>query len=183
LTDLYDLYFEEDDAPLPVKDERSLGRRIALQILYEVDLASHDLMQVVEMHQRRQNPSRRATRYMRQIVIGTWENRETADEAIRRYAPEYPLDQIAAIDRNILRIAIFEFAIGAVTPVGVAIDEAVELAKQFGSDASPGFVNGVLGSLADDEVMTEHIRKRQPAGDSNESESAQEERGQDDLET
>lgn len=176
MADLYDLYSEEDDAPLPVKDERSLGRRIALQILYEVDLASHDLMQVIDMHQRTQNPSRRASRYMRQIVIGTWQHRETADDVIRQYAPEYPLDQIATIDRNVLRIAIFEFAIGAITPVGVAIDEAVELAKQFGGDASPAFVNGVLGSLADDTEMTAQIRAPQTEDD---ADVIQDERGDD----
>jgi N utilization substance protein B len=70
---------------------------------------------------------------------------------IARYAPEWPLDQIAAIDRNILRIATWEFAAQRDTPVKVAINEAVELAKAFGSDSAPRFVNGVLGSLAEHE--------------------------------
>ena len=60
-----------------------------------------------------------------------------------------PLDQIAAIDRNILRIALWEFAVYHDTPIKVAINEAVELAKQFGSDSAPRFINGVLGALAD----------------------------------
>ena len=71
------------------------------------------------------------------------------DTLIARYAPEWPLDQMAVIDRNILRIAIFEFMIGRLTPVKVAINEAVELAKTYGSDSAPRFINGVLGTLAD----------------------------------
>ncbi len=74
----------------------------------------------------------------------------TLDRIISQYAPEWPLEQIAAIDRNILRQACWEFAAPAgETPVKVAINEAVELAKLFGSDSAPRFVNGVLGSLAD----------------------------------
>lgn len=154
-----DFFTDEGDSPTPVSDERSLGRRIALQILYEVDVARHNPMDVIDIHQRSQNPSRRASRYMRQLVLGTWKQRELTDEAIRVYAPEYPLDQLAAIDRNILRMAIYEFAVSAITPVGAAIDEAVELAKQFGADGSPSFVNGVLGSLAEDEDMLTKLRQ------------------------
>ena len=73
------------------------------------------------------------------------------DTVLARYAPEWPLDQIAAVDRNILRIAAWEFAGKQGTPIKVAINEAVELAKAFGSDSAPRFVNGVLGSLADHE--------------------------------
>ncbi|MCJ7723188.1 MAG: transcription antitermination factor NusB, partial [Anaerolineales bacterium] len=71
------------------------------------------------------------------------------DLSISKYAPEWPLDQIATIDRNILRIASWEFAVKCDTPVKVAINEAVELAKLFGSESAPRFVNGVLGSLAE----------------------------------
>jgi N utilization substance protein B len=72
------------------------------------------------------------------------------DRLIARYAPEWPLDQMAVIDRNILRIAIYEFLITDETPVKVAINEAVELAKVYGSDSAPRFINGVLGTLADE---------------------------------
>jgi transcription antitermination protein NusB len=71
------------------------------------------------------------------------------DESIAQYAPEWPFDQIAAIDRNILRMACWEFAVFHDTPLKVAINEAVELAKQYGSDSAPRFINGVLGSLAE----------------------------------
>jgi N utilization substance protein B len=84
-----------------------------------------------------------------QIVEGVVEYLSHIDKLIARYAPEWPLDQMAVIDRNILRIAIFEFLISEQTPVKVAINEAVELAKTYGSDSAPRFVNGVLGTLAD----------------------------------
>ncbi len=71
------------------------------------------------------------------------------DMLIARYAPEWPLEQMAVIDRNILRIAIFEFIASEETPVKVAINEAVELAKTYGSDSAPRFINGVLGTLAE----------------------------------
>jgi N utilization substance protein B len=71
------------------------------------------------------------------------------DALIAQYAPDWPLDQVASIDRNILRIALWEMALHAETPVKVTINEAVELSKAYGSDSTPRFVNGVLGSLAD----------------------------------
>lgn len=82
------------------------------------------------------------------LVKGVIENRGQLDAMIHRYAPEWEVNQIAVIDRNILRIAVYEFGISLETKVEVAINEAVELAKVFGSDSTPGFVNGVLGSLA-----------------------------------
>jgi N utilization substance protein B len=79
---------------------------------------------------------------------------------IAKYAPEWPLEQVAPIDRNILRLAFWEFAVQRETPLKVAINEAVELAKQFGSDAAPRFVNGVLGSLAEhkDEIRQSVVK-------------------------
>ena len=71
------------------------------------------------------------------------------DNFIAQHAPEWPLDQVATIDRNILRIALWEFGVQGKTPIKVVINEAIELSKEFGSDSTPRFVNGVLGSLAD----------------------------------
>jgi len=87
--------------------------------------------------------------FARQIIFGVLPLTTTLDQIIAKYAPEWPLDQIAAIDRNILRMALWEFAVHHDTPIKVAINEAVELAKQFGSDSAPRFINGVLGALAD----------------------------------
>lgn len=89
--------------------------------------------------------------FARRIIFGVLPLTAALDVAIAKYAPEWPFDQIAAIDRNILRIAAWEFAVDGDTPVKVAINEAVELAKIYGSESAPRFVNGVLGSLADHE--------------------------------
>jgi N utilization substance protein B len=85
--------------------------------------------------------------FARELVQGVSTNKEQIDAMIGRYAPEWPVDQISIIDRNVLRISIYEIIMGQDTPTKVAINEAVELAKQFGSDSSGRFVNGVLGSL------------------------------------
>ncbi len=82
------------------------------------------------------------------LVRGVIHNREDIDQKIRRFAPAWPVEQIPAVDRNILRLAIFELLFDKKVPVKVAINEAVELAKKFGGDNSPKFVNGVLGSVS-----------------------------------
>ena len=91
-----------------------------------------------------------------QIVFGVWPLVDDLDQFISEQAPEWPLDQVAVIDRNILRIALWEFAVSRITPMKVAINEAVELAKLYGSDSAPRFVNGVLGSLASRQNEIQH---------------------------
>jgi N utilization substance protein B len=95
--------------------------------------------------------------FARKLIFGVLPLRHDLDRLIAEYAPEWPLDQIAAIDRNILRIAFWEFAVQRETPVKVAINEAVELAKLFGSDSAPRFINGVLGALADHQHAIEQV--------------------------
>jgi N utilization substance protein B len=136
---------------------RTRARAFALQVLYEVDMVAH--LPGVVFQQRLedartegQNPlDDELVEFARQIVAGVSVMTEKLDHAIERYAPEWPFDQIAAIDRNILRMAAWEFAASRQTPLKVAINEAVELAKEYGSDSAPRFINGVLGSLADHE--------------------------------
>ncbi len=86
--------------------------------------------------------------FARKLVHGVIAQAAALDRLIQKYAPEWPLDQMALIDRNILRMAIWEFAAERQTPIKVAINEAVELAKLYGSDSAARFVNGVLGALA-----------------------------------
>ena len=93
----------------------------------------------------------RAELSMPLILLGGITNRQTIDRIIAKYAPEWPVEQLAIIDRNVLRLAIFELGSrDADTPAKVVINEAVELAKRFGSDNSPRFINGVLGSALDE---------------------------------
>jgi N utilization substance protein B len=88
----------------------------------------------------------RVESYARRLLTGVLKCRDHLDRYIQVHAPEWPLDQVAVVDRNILRMALYEFTVGDV-PVKVAINEAVELAKLYGSDSSSRFVNGVLGAL------------------------------------
>ena len=128
---------------------RTRARSLALQVLYEVDLASHPPGDVFRSRLEEAPMAHDLSDFARQIIFGVLPMTQTLDTLIARYAPEWPLEQIAAIDRNILRIALWEFAVLQETPIKVAINEAVELAKRFGSDSAPRFVNGVLGALAD----------------------------------
>lgn len=86
--------------------------------------------------------------FVRELVLGVLASRATLDDLIGRFAPAWPVEQISPIDRNVLRLAIFEILHHNSVSVKVAINEAVELAKAFGSESSPKFVNGVLGSVA-----------------------------------
>ena len=128
---------------------RTRARSLALQVLYEVDIANHPPADVFKSRLEEAPLTDDLAEFARQIIFGVLPLTNNLDLLIARYAPEWPLDQIAAIDRNILRIALWEFAVLRETPIKVAINEAVELAKLFGSDSAPRFVNGVLGALAD----------------------------------
>lgn len=86
--------------------------------------------------------------FTRALVSGVIQNKERLDLTIQKLAPAWPVEQIPAIDRNILRLALFEILLDNKVPIKVAINEAVELAKTFGGDTSPKFVNGVLGSAS-----------------------------------
>ena len=128
---------------------RTRARALALQVLYEVDVTNHPPAEVFNERLKETPLSPELSEFARQIIFGIIPITTILDSSIAQYAPEWPFDQIAAIDRNILRMACWEFAVSHETPVKVAINEAVELAKQFGSDSAPRFVNGVLGSLVD----------------------------------
>ena len=131
---------------------RTRARSIALQVLYETDMAENHLPGDVLQTRLNEAPlAEDLAEFSRQIVFGVLPLTHDLDQLIAKYAPEWPLDQIAAIDRNILRIAFWEFAVSRETPVKVAINEAVELAKLYGSDSAPRFVNGVLGTLVEHE--------------------------------
>ena len=130
-----------------MKGERRRARELALQALYEVDLVGHAPATVLHVcFGSDVDPNPRVEGYARALVAGILASIEQLDQYIQSHAPEWPLDQVAVIDRNLLRMALYEFTVGKV-PVKVAINEAVELAKDYGADSSPRFVNGVLGAL------------------------------------
>ena len=127
---------------------RRKARRLALQILYEMDCSGHAMESTFAYPSGDLNQENGYNDFALQLVAGAWEHRAWLDQVIHRHAPEWPLTQMPYIDRNILRIAIWEFGVYGDTPLKVAINEAVELAKRYGSESSYRFVNGVLGALA-----------------------------------
>jgi N utilization substance protein B len=146
-----------------MKRERRRARAMALQALYEIDSVGHPTEDVIRRHLEA-NPTltEEAAVFFRRIVTGTLAHAARLDRHIARSAPQWPVGELAVVDRNILRLALWELAVTRETPLKVAINEAVELAKRFGSDSAPRFVNGVLGALAQDEQ--ELRRLLQPAG-------------------
>jgi N utilization substance protein B len=127
---------------------RRKARTIALQALYEVDSVARSAEAVVERLLGEGELSEENNVFVRDLVGGVVRNKDEIDRNIQRFAPAWPIEQIAMIDRNILRLAIFEILFDNKVPVKVAISEAVELAKSFGSENSAKFVNGVLGSVS-----------------------------------
>jgi len=127
---------------------RRKARAIALQALYEVNSVGHDVEKVLPRLLAESGLSEENASFVRGLVSGVLQNKGKIDQHIKNFAPAWPVEQIPIVDRNILRLAIFEILLDNSVPVKVAINEAVELAKKFGSDSSPRFVNGVLGSVS-----------------------------------
>lgn len=132
---------------------RHLGRIVALQTLYEQDFrreaedSSFDLHEVLQRNIARYSETIDDVDFITKLVDGVSKNATTLDERLQPLAPEWPIDQIARMDRVVLRIGAYELLFNKDVPPKVAINEAVELAKAFGGDNSSKFINGVLGSL------------------------------------
>jgi N utilization substance protein B len=127
---------------------RRRARTLALQALYEVDSAGHTADNVLNRLLDEEKLPEENASFVRELVTGVIQNKQKLDQNIKIFAPAWPVEQISVVDRNILRLAIFEILIDNKVPVKVAINEAVELAKTFGADNSPKFINGVLGSVS-----------------------------------
>lgn len=126
---------------------RRKGRILALQTLYEVDTARHDVNAILERSRASNEAQDDWWQFGCELARGVVSGIARIDRIIESYAPNWPASQLSSIDRNILRIAVYELTTSTDTPPKVAANEAVELAKSFGSDSSQRFVNGVLGSL------------------------------------
>lgn len=126
---------------------RRQARSVALQALFEIDSVGHSREQVIHQRIEDEALSEEGASFAQTLVQGVVDHRAQLDAIIKKHAPEWPVDQLAIVDRNILRIALFELQHASDVPIKVAINEAVELAKIFGSDTAPRFVNGVLGAF------------------------------------
>ncbi len=121
-----------------------------MQLLHEVDCSGHPLDSTLQwvLEQTRLSPVSRI--FIQDLAAQVVAHSQELDREIRRYAPAWPVEQLPAVDRNILRIAIYELKFARDTPPKIAINEAVELAKRFGGEGSQRFVNGVLGAVMRD---------------------------------
>jgi N utilization substance protein B len=127
---------------------RRKARVAALQALYEADVSGHATMETLDRLCAEEELTAQQRAFAQELVAGVIEKRDAIDDVIAQAAPQWPVGQIAAIDRNILRLAIREILMNNGAPIRAAINEAVELAKTYGSDNSAKFVNGVLGSVS-----------------------------------
>jgi len=126
---------------------RRQARIAALQALYELDCTKHKVEETSARLRARETLAQEALSFSEELVKGVLQHKSELDALIKKFAPAFPPEQMASIDRNILRLAIFEILFNDKTPFKVAINEAIELAKEFGSDSSPRLINGVLGSI------------------------------------
>jgi transcription antitermination protein NusB len=128
--------------------QRRKARVLALQALYELDSVPHQASEVISRLTEQMNATKDTSAFATELVEGVLVERSKIDAMIVKLAPAWPVDQIPAIDRNILRLAIYEVVIDNKVPMRAAINEAVELAKVYGGENSPKFINGVLGSVS-----------------------------------
>jgi transcription antitermination protein NusB len=127
--------------------QRHLARIVALQTLFELEFAANSPDSVLERTLKTKALIGDSASFAGELVHGVLDNQDQLNDTIKRFATAFPVDQLAPMDRNILRIALYEILIDQKTPAKVAVNEAVELAKEFGADTSPKFVNGVLGAV------------------------------------
>ena len=138
---------DDDDWGMGSLRGRRKARALALQVLFEVDTSSHTAEAAQAWVLAENAASPQAHSFVTALVHGVAEHLPDLDQQIQRFAPTWPLSQLPPVDRNILRMAIYELTVDTETPPKAAINEAIELAKLFGGDSAPRFINGVLGAL------------------------------------
>jgi transcription antitermination protein NusB len=126
---------------------RRKARIAALQVLYELDCTKHKVEEASARLRAGETLTQEGLTFSEELVKGVLHHKSELDALIEKLAPAFPVEQMPIIDRNILRLAIFEILYSKGTPLKVAINEAIELAKGFGSDSSPRLINGILGSI------------------------------------
>jgi N utilization substance protein B len=141
------------------------GRLLVLQVLYETDVTAHDWRVSLAHHAESMHSSAASRAFAEHLLGGVLAERDALDAEIVRFAPAFPVAQLAVVDRNILRLAMYELRQEPDTPWKVVINEAVELAKTYGGDATPRFVNGVLGAVIESDLVTSDAEASQAVGE------------------
>ena len=130
---------------------RRMPRILALQALFESDVSGHSLNECLDRLLNDRNMSSKLRSFARELIVGVDKNRSYIDSIITKHAPLFPIPLINTVDRNILRIAIYEIQCRQRVPPKAATNEAIEMAKTFGAENSHRFINGVLGSIISNE--------------------------------
>lgn len=150
---------------------RHLSRSIAMQTLYQWDFSgqhTEEIPKILKYNLKEFAPNLQESDFIKNLIDGVIDNLTEIDEQIKKYAPEWPLEQITIIDRNILRLGIYELKFIKDVPPKVAINEAIELAKTFGGPSSGKFVNGVLGAIYEKEMKPAEEKQPQELDDKKE---------------
>ena len=129
---------------------RHIARIVTLQTLFELEFAVNSPESILKRTIEIKALTGETAVFAGELVNGVLTNKPLLDDTIHRFAPAFPVEQLSSMDRSILRLAMYEILISKTTPPKVVVNEAVELAKEFGTDTSPKFVNGVLGSVISD---------------------------------
>lgn len=127
--------------------KRRQAREAALQLLFEIELTRDEPAEVVERAWRVRRPAADIRPFCERLVLGAWAQRAAIDDLVQECAEHWRLERMSAVDRNLLRLAAFELLFESETPPAVILDEAVDIARRFGSEDSPAFVNGVLDAV------------------------------------
>lgn len=141
---------------------RHLSRTIALQVLYQWDflgMPQDKLSEMIAFNREEFAPKFEDEGFVEELVNGVVTNLAKLDEFITQFAPSWPIESITVVDRNVLRLGVYELKIAEKIPAKVAINEAIELAKGFGGQASGRFVNGVLGAVYKDMVARGQLKE------------------------
>ncbi len=126
---------------------RRKAREIALQMIYSIDVSKSDIKDSLNLYWENNPDEHEVVAFANMLSTGTMENLAKIDELITQYTKNWNLKRMASVDRNILRVAIYELVFYKDTPVNVVINEAVELAKKYSTSESGGFVNGILDKV------------------------------------
>lgn len=141
---------------------RHLGRAVVMQTLYQWDFngkKEKDLKSLLKRNLKEFAPGLEDEGFSEDLFEGVIKNIKEIDALITKYAPEWPLEQITVVDRNVLRIGVYELKFATDIPSKVAINEAIELAKSFGGESSGKFVNGVLGAIYKNMLATGEMKE------------------------
>jgi N utilization substance protein B len=129
--------------------KRSTSRRLAMQALYQAEISGINIKEAMENLFAQEKLIKETREFSADLAEGAWEDREEIDKLIKKYSREWKLERMGGVDRNILRLALYELMEGE-TPPQVVINEAVELAKKYSSPEAAKFINGILGKYLDD---------------------------------